>query len=528
MATDQPALVRDRVLLILFSAPFAIALFALLVTDRWEFSTRFAFSLPLSAMAFWLTVVRFPTSRPSQNHERPLFRRRDGNRTTTALPPGAVAIDDASHADTLADHVVFADHNVFATNRGASLVGGTLLGAAAWWTGASAGNTDAFGDPTDFAVASFVCCGWLIASAVRVAINALTASRALRVDREGLRLGPPLGFLPPLTIPASEIVAIVPRGSELLVCSDGPRLYAIDLASFRDPAAVGAALGVDLEPTAPSDQQDDPYVPPDLASPLPTTGPVRRVISPESVTAKRAAARPSAEQLNLVRRQWRTQFLVMVAITAIGATLTIASFGWWAGQRAANDAILVNGIAITATVTEVEAGGDSITVEFAHEGSQFERTIQAGLFKEFPRGLNGHDITVAFDPAKPDLVRQPGSRNMHPLAFISVALSIVVLAAGLLGARIRRRVTRLHKADRWVTTQFSVLSSERGRARPVELSLDHGPKLSFAGCAGVGKRSYFDATGLAAFDTRNVLILPSDGGRSVLVRARKGVLPPWS
>ena len=248
--------------------------------------------------------------------------------------------------------------------------------------------------------------------AVRAAVGLITASQALVITNDHIRLGASLGYWPSLRIERSNLRAVGGEGSLVLATTD--RVYETSnmLFSAESPADHVVAAW----------PEHDPEVQ------FPDGNPEPVVTLTGSATQLPGQVRKLAERV-LTRRRVRTFVVALIGIVGL-----VAISAWYVVQRIGNDRLLREGVVVHATVVDTKEGKLFIPglaeVEFALGSADYTGVVASGPFSDFRDDLVGARMTLLVDPDDPSNIRTPSKRNYTPPIWF---LGIFAFAAGLAG-----------------------------------------------------------------------------------------------
>lgn len=463
-------------------------------------AAQLAATTPASIVFGW-SIWRMPRrSRSRDSVERALNRRRSGNTLPLAYPDRAWRQFEAeAHAPSFVP-------STHGAAPGMPAAMGLGYGVMALFAGLAAGQVDRFGDMTELGMFGFSIFGLLAAAGARSLVRLAARRTALRVEREAVVLGVALGYVPPVRIARKNVVAVTGWGDEIDLLSAGRRVDRLPLRAFQDPAAVARSLGL-------RHRVGEAIEPPERADVQTVGG--NGQLSLLDLPAEVPGLGPDADDLAGARFQWRSRLALTVVFAMALIVGFVISVMWWADQREANARLLVDGQRVDAEVVDVDPGrNSSIVVRFEVDGTPLERTIHAGLFRGYPRGLLGEQVTILVDPNALDLVRSPEGRNMHPLTWVSAMVTLIFGGIALGGVRSSRLGLRMLEAASWQRARFSAdRRALRQRSRNAALESPAGVTIATAArVIGLDDETWFKHAGFVTFH-RTCALIVLDGRR---------------
>ena len=356
---------------------------------------------------------------------------------------------------------------------------------------------------------------------VRSVGRSLLAGSAIRSKGNAVTFGQALGFVPPVRIGRSELLALVDArtvNGQLVFVAESTRMYGFQAEHLADPDVIVEWFTISwpevpiarLDERANQAPSFEDLAPSIVAPGSVGTGTSNQTYSAPSVQFEDQGAdsssRPPQHRLTAMRRVLRRRVLAAGAVFLFTVAGLAPALWWYLDQRAANDQLVAEGTPVVATVVKVDRssrGPDSLEVAFLHDDELIERTIYSGFFTGFSRDVKGRQITVLFDPRDPELIRLPDQRNiflwtwiallttglLSLLGSLSLAHALHAMAAVDGASWIRRRIHAVPRARRH---RAYLIVDEPGAIGPIHLSNPSGlrkTKLENAEAwVGVGRR----------------------------------------
>jgi hypothetical protein len=323
-------------------------------------------------MGFWVGLeIREPRSART-----PLTPRRHGDswaaedslrrspQTHTATPAGAPSV--AIGLDRRNTMVAFAI--------------GTGLAVIGWTVASSEASR---GELTEQGALGLIAFAFGAGLALRSALRAVTASRAVTVDRDGITLGVALGYVSPRRLrfdEIAEVVDITGEALQLIVVTTAGRAFTINGRHVPDAAGTTTGRLTQWRP--------------DIAvTRIKATARGEAETEAERLTALPVMSGdegPSPDVVSRAASVLRRRAVITWAVAVVGAVGLVVVW-WYASLRSLNDDVAANGVRTIATVVDVERGRgpDSIVVERTYRDVAFAGDHRLPLVARVRSGLAG-------------------------------------------------------------------------------------------------------------------------------------------
>ena len=486
----------------------ACAVFVILSATFWAGSDLESFVVtgPVSALGWWC-ALRSDAVRDHGMAAALLPRR--GN-----LPATAVSSDTWESMVEAVPPEPFQTDRWFAARRGRLILAALFTASLAWLAVAAGGVDNTAGEPSRVAVFGHIAFGGLALLTVRLAVKLLTARWGLRVQRERLVLGPPLGHWLPASIERHEIAAIQVDPYRIVLLLTDRRVHEVSISGLRDRDDIAAALHPTQTLGAPA--TDRSGTPPPVNEPGSTDLLVRKnqpsTVPPLPPLGFAPGTQPSPEDIAGATQQWRRERRLGLLYAGLAVVLIGSAVFWWDIQRRANDDLLEHGVVVVATVIDVQPrAAGSLTVRFSHGGETFTRDLHSGPLSGYASSNLDRRITILFDPSEPDLIREPRKANIHNLTVIPPIIGLFPLLFSSLSLSRSRHALRLLADTTWTRCVASLRRSERRTPHRLEVRLANGVPITSNSVRGV-RNNRVGGAAFCALDGRWLLVV-SDGSR---------------